>query len=351
MDVSQLYETLSDADKYNLDMLADEIKRKYESGERRGEPKGRVILFLGAAANYHAPSGFEDAYHKDDRPPIGNELNNLLIDSMYRPHVNLDLNTSMKAERLPLSYTAQYFEELTDRPRLVAELGKLIDGKKVSPLLKALAEMDFKYVVTTNYDHLFEDALTAAGKEFHKGIYKANKFGEPQPTTSIPERDISVKKPFLYKFHGDIKDVLDENGDYRPEKDSIVLTDEDYLNFILRMGQVNDNKEKISERDTLDLYPIPQVINEAFTGKNQNTFLFIGYGLQDYNLRLIFKTSLWKKDSNIFKALQKWSITLNHHAPIREFFNANYRFTFIDHDIWCAIPYLYKTMFDRDMPL
>lgn len=140
-------------------------------------------------------------------------------------------------------------------------------------------------------------------------------------------------------------------ANYIEGNDSIVLTDEDYLQFVLRMGQINDNIEKNPEEHPTNMYPIPDLINESFTGRNQNTFLFVGYGLQDYNLRLIFKTALWKKDESSFKKLQKWSISFNKHKPIQEFFTKEYRFRFIDHDIWAAIPFLYKKIFNREMPI
>ncbi|MDB5087302.1 MAG: hypothetical protein JWR09_1296 [Mucilaginibacter sp.] len=346
MDASELYSDLSEESKQVLYELANEIKE-----ERNGEPRGRVILFLGAAANYHAPEGFEEAYSKTDRPPIGSELNNLLIDEIFSPKISESRNRAMKEERLSLSYTAQYLQETKDRKRLIEKLAEVIDNKKPSPILRALAEMNFKYIVTTNYDNLFEEALFEVGKkEYHKGVYQANITGTPKPTFS-PGEEASVKKPFIYKFHGDIKNAVDEQGNYVKDGDSIVLTDEDYLHFILRMSQVSDNKEKTSNKENLDFYPVPQPINEAFIGKNQNTFLFIGYGLQDYNLRLIFKTSLWKKDQNIFKELQKWSIAIGQHKPIMGFYTKNYNFTFIEHNIWCAVSYLYKAMFDKEMPL
>lgn len=352
MEAKDLYANLNEDSVKQLKELAREIKKKYEVGPRKGEPQGRVILFLGAAVNYHAPEGFEQAYSKEERPPIGWELNEALVNEIFAENGDPERESDMLNEHLSLSYVSQYFEESQDRLRLIETLGKQVDKEKPSPLLNALAEMDFKYIISTNYDHLFENALVKAGKaDYYKGIYKANRTGTPQPTLNIPDKNITVEKPFLYKFHGDIRDVFDEEGIYQQGKDSIVLTDEDYLHFILRMSQVNDNKEKSKEAEQLDMYPIPQVINEAFAGKNQNTFLFVGYGLQDYNLRLIFKTALWAKDNNTFSALQKWSISLNKHRPIQEFWIRNHKITFIEHNVWSAIPFLYKEIFGKEIPL
>jgi len=361
MNTTDLYNDLDSGSRDRLTELAKEIQRKYQIGPRKGEPQGRVILFLGAAVNYEAPEGFELAYSKEERPPIAAELRDSLIDVIFEDQKDEDRKNSMKEEHLTLSYVAQYYEELTDRARLIDSLVPLISREKPSPILKALAKMDFKYIITTNYDHLFENALEQVGKSYrNKGIYKANKGGNPKSTDNVAENEITVHAPFLYKFHGDLREVTDGNGIYIPENDNIVITDDDYLNFILRMSQINDNQEKPEKEmpgeakpraSVLDLYPIPRVINEAFAGKNQNTFLFIGYGLQDYNLRLIFKTSLWGKNAKSFNDLQKWSITLDKHKPIQQFWFRNHKVTFIEQNIWSAIPFLYKEIFNKEMPL
>jgi hypothetical protein len=349
MDAKKLYEKLDERSKQQLRQLAKEIGEKYIRGDKVGQHKGRVILFLGAAVNYH--SEHKEIYSKEDRPPLGDELRDLYIDEMFKD--NLEKAEAMKSEKLPLNWVSQYYEEVFSRRALIDNLSNFIDNKKPSPILKALAKMPFRYIVTTNYDHLFEDALESVGKTGpHKGIYKPNKNGVHEYTTDIKENDVTAENPFIYKLHGDIRDAFDSNGEYLPKKDSIVLTDEDYLHFILRMSQTIDNKERDDDRaEGADLYPVPQSINKAFTGLNQNTFLFIGYGLRDYNLRLIFKTSMWKKDSNIFRELQKWSIDLKPDEAIRNIFINDYKLTFIEWDIWCAIPYLYKQLFNEEMPL
>jgi hypothetical protein len=351
MDVKELYKNLDINTRQQLGILAEEIREKYERGDKTGQYKGRVILFLGAAVNYHAPQGFEQAYSAADRPPLGNELGHLFIDKICENDGTDERKLQMRSENLPLSWISQYFEEISDRPKLIKRLSSFIDGKKPSPLLKALARMPFKYIVTTNYDTLFEEALDGVQKKYHKGIYNANKVSRAI-TQDIGESQVSVDRPFIYKLHGDIKHVFEGNPDYEyePERDSIVLTDEDYLHFILRMSQVSDNKEK-GDANSSDFYPIPQSINKAFTGLNQNTFLFIGYSLRDYNLRLIFKTAMWGKDPSIFRRLQKWSIDVKPDAAIKNIWINDHKLTFIEQNIWCAIPYLYKELFNEEMPL
>lgn len=355
MNAKELYKSLDTTSRRELINLAEEINAKYQMGPKAGQEMGRVILFFGAAIHYHAPGGFEASYSKEQRPPLGAELANLYIDDLFPVKDFPEENISMKAENMPLSWITQYYEEVKDRRKLIAKLNEFIGNRKPSPILKALARMNFKYVVTTNYDNLFEDALSAVGKEYHKGVYKPNRGGFlSQCTPDVAEADVNVNNPFLFKLHGDIREPFSEDGSYDYNKDAIVITDEDYLHFILRMSQIVEIKERGSGKDgtgDLDYYPIPQSINRAFAGLNQNTFLFVGYGLKDYNLRLIFKTSLWKKDYSCFRALQKWSIDISPDIPVKSIFVKDYRLTFIQKDIWCAIPYLYKLLFNEEMPL
>lgn len=356
MDAKDLYQSLSADNKRQLQQLAAEICEKYDRGDKAGQYKGRVVLFLGAAVNYHlSRPGFEGVYSREDRPPLGNELNNYFIDALFAADNNTERSDYMKEERLPLSWVSQYYQETFSREAMVDKLANAIDNKKVSPILNALAEMPFKYIVSTNYDYLFESALEKAIKNgykkgYKKSVYKPNR-GDTSEYTEDFGADISVEMPFLYKLHGDIRDPFNDDGDYLPEKDAIVLTDEDYLHFILRMSQVSSNMERGLTDQRLDLYPIPQSINNAFSGLNRNTFLFVGYSLRDYNLRLIFKTALWKKNVDIFRALQKWSIDMKPDEVIKNIYIRDYKFSFIEDDIWSTVPYLYKEMFGKEMPL
>src|SRR5262249_21566221 len=140
-------------------------------------------------------------------------------------------------------------------------------GKTPSPALRALAELNFPLIITTNYDRLFEDALLMAGKNPTTSIY--------QPAANAPPKDVSKdpnrENPFIFKIHGDIN---------APE--SLVITDEDYIDFVLRMtasGEFN---------------PVPETFQ--FRLMKWPT-LFIGYSLLDYNLRLLLKTLRHKKDN------------------------------------------------------
>jgi len=81
--------------------------------------------------------------------------------------------------------------------------------------------------------------------------------------------DPSEEQPILLKLHGDID---------QPE--SFVVTEEDYLIFIQKMGDDHQHPIHRNIRARMNTWPI----------------LFIGYSLKDYNLRLLFRTLRWHVD-------------------------------------------------------
>src|SRR5579872_2775451 len=157
MNVKHLYEgdKLTDKEQSELNLLANKIK------------KGNVILFLGAAVHCAPPDKFESFYPSTDRPPLGKDLANELAKELPKNDVK-DKN---------LSWIAQYYEAaMQSRMELIKSIYDILLHKKPSPLVYALACMNFRLILTTNYDNLYEEALIEAGKKINnKGIYKPNK--------------------------------------------------------------------------------------------------------------------------------------------------------------------------------
>src|SRR6267154_2876233 len=114
----------------------------------------RCILFLGAGV--HAPPSAECSpleYPVEQRPQMCSALSEELA------------RTSGLAEQFPeqdprnLQRVALFYEIARSRRHLVAAVSRAVqDGKRPSPLLSALAELDFPIVISTNYAHLFERA-------------------------------------------------------------------------------------------------------------------------------------------------------------------------------------------------
>jgi hypothetical protein len=290
------------ADEVPVSIIADKVA------------KGQCILFLGAGVHYPPPEGTPYQYPEEQRPPLGRAFSELLAKKCGF------------AERFPkdsagnLQRVSLFYESLRNRNALVNEVRDAVGaGRRPSPILRALARLNFQLIITTNYDQLFETALREEGKSPFVSVY--NKTGD-EPTRDYPG-DLNAREPFVVKIHGDVQS---------PE--SIVITDEDYIQFVLRMS----DKEAYN--------PVPLTFRYQFT---KWPTLFVGYSLLDYNLRLLFKTLRWKIDPSNFP--DTYSVDLYPDPLILDVWYNRQRYVkFIAQDVWTFVPNLYRAVTGEEMP-
>lgn len=123
-----------------------------------------------------------------------------------------------------------------------------------------LATLPLPIYVTTNYDRFLTDALKLARRDVYRDFCRWNKWLEKRHK---PERHSpTVAAPMVFHLHGHDEVV-----------DSLVLTEDDYIDFIVN----------VSQRSEL----IPPVVQEAMT---DNMLVFLGYSLSDWNFRVLFRT-------------------------------------------------------------
>ena len=135
--------------------------------------------------------------------------------------------------------------------------------------------------------------------------------------------NLDPNQPFVVKVHGDVQ---------TPE--SIVITDEDYIQFVLRMS----DKEPYN--------PVPLTYRFFFT---KWPTLFVGYSLLDYNLRLLFKTLRWKIDPSVVP--DTYSVDLSPDPLIVDvYYNRQRYINFITQDVWTFVPSLYHMVTGEEMP-
>jgi hypothetical protein len=279
---------------------------------------GRCILFLGAGVHSAPPAGSPWSYPDQERPLRGGELAAYLAGGTEYAKQYPD------EKPRNLGRVSLYCEihEKYGRPWLVREVRKQVHvGKKPSPALKALTSFDFPFIATTNYDQLIEDALAAQAKKPSVSIYNRS---STQRTTDYTGDDIdpTPARPFLLKIHGDIDN---------PE--SMVLTDEDYIDFVLRMS----DKEPFN--------PIPPSFRYAFS---RYPTLFIGYSLLDYNLRLLFKILRWNVDKA--RIPTTYAVDPFPDRLIHNVYDQQGRFVhFIVTDVWAFVPMLYEALKGNSM--
>lgn len=281
------------------------------------------ILFLGSAIHVPSPPGSPYNYPKEKCPPIGSELSQLLANAC-----------GFKGDDWwNLQRVSQYYEwKKTFRSILVGAITSAIHtGKEASPVLHALADLDFPIVITTNYDNLYEQALDKRAVDqrsqgqtptlYDLSIYSPNDKSRVRTLDCSPTPD--PQRPYILKVHGDVK---------KPE--SIVVTEEDYIQFVLRMS---------------DKHPYHPVGKNVLTYLNKWTTLFIGYRLTDYNLRLLFKTLRWRMDAA--QIPPSYAVDIDPDKPIRDVWENQRRYvTFIVEDLWDFVPRLYKAVKGKEMP-
>ena len=217
-----------------------------------------------------------------------------------------------------LGRVSLFYETLKSRKDLVDEIRAAVHAdKRPSPVLHALAELDFPLVITTNYDKLFERALVQVGKDPQLSVY--SKSGAEPTVDYEPKGD----RPVVVKIHGDVE-----------HQESIVVTDEDYIHFVLRMGDIDPFKPaSLSVRFHLLTWPT----------------LFLGYSLLDYNLRLLFQTLRWHVD--LSRIPNMYSVDPCADPLIVEVLEHQRRYVkFIVEDVWTFVPALYRTVVGKEMP-
>lgn len=111
-----------------------------------------------------------------------------------------------------------------------------------APMSKAIFELKPSHIITTNYDTLIESSESEYCHQYGVIIYDTDLLN-------------AEKKKYIIKMHGDVSDL-----------DTIVLKEQDYLNF--------------SQTHVL----IELFVKALLT---DHTFLFLGYSLNDYNVKLI----------------------------------------------------------------
>ena len=169
------------------------------------------------------------------------------------------------------------YDELHARFEAAVEPGPLQRFLARLPTLLREHGAPHQLIVTTNYDLALERAFEEAGEELdivayvatgtHRGRFWHRPPGEPPrpidvPNTYATELDLD-RRTILLKLHGAV-DPLPER-----EWESFVITEDDYIDYLGR-----------SE--------LAAVVPVALAARlRRSHFLFLGYEMADWNLRLI----------------------------------------------------------------
>lgn len=138
-----------------------------------------------------------------------------------------------------------------------------------------LAELELPLYLTTNYDDFMLQAL----KHHHKAPLREfchwNPLADDLPDALFHTKP-TAENPVVYHLHG----YLDR--DRQDALRSIVLTEDDYLDFLVNASRT-------------DRRLIPPVVQAALAG---NSLLFVGYRLADWSFRVLFQGLIETVNSN-----------------------------------------------------
>jgi hypothetical protein len=271
----------------------------------------QCILFLGSAVHARPPLGSPFTYLPEHRPALAGELTAALARRCQQT-AHFDPERDRALQRVAL-----FYELGRSRRQLIDEIAFWVQqDKRPSPMLRALAELDFPVVLTTNYDDLYEQALRDLGKDPLVFVYSRERC--PKVTAA----DLASERPVLFKLHGDIL-----------RRDSIVITEDDYIDFV---GQMTAKREQ---------HPIPLPLKSLM---KTWTTLFLGYSLADYNLRILFRLLHWKTDEAMYPPM--YSVDRSPDVLTREVWEGRRRYLrFVVEDVWKFVPDLYEQVLEKEL--
>ncbi len=264
--------------------------------------EGGVVPFLGAGVNFgHRPSG--DKW-KNAAPflPSGAELSRYLARKSAFP-------LTEDHELADLAKVSSFYEENVGRGRLRKELHEIFAPVPPAADYPTCTIHDYlasilklRLVITTNYDNLTEKAFAAANRAFYLVIHTVSQDNQPDAQDNAPNgslaplglqgqvlwwkydpanpqapfspergepRDLakfidSTTDTVIYKMHGTV-------SQQDKQWDNYVISEDDYVEFISRMTNGT---------------ALPNIVWEHLHFRQ---FLFLGYGLGDWNLRVVLR--------------------------------------------------------------
>ncbi|HET9222790.1 MAG TPA: CHAT domain-containing protein [Roseiflexaceae bacterium] len=160
----------------------------------------------------------------------------------------------------------QHRERVPDLPdgapldELIKAVGAVWRARDQAEPHRVLAAQPFPIYITTNPDSLLEAALEEAGKSPRVALCPWNEYVES--SQEVYDEVPSAQRPLVYHLFGRLQ-----------EPDSLVLTEDDYFNYLIG---VTSNKDLI-----------PDSVRRALA---DTALLFLGFRMDDWNFRVLFRS-------------------------------------------------------------
>jgi hypothetical protein len=178
-----------------------------------------------------------------------------------------------------LAYVAQqlwrtHADDLAGRKRndplgqLISAAGAKARARNPADPHSALASLPFPIYITTIPDDLMEDALRAAGREPHSDLCRWKSELEDLPELDPAYRP-DAQHPLVYHLFGRLS-----------EPESIVLTEDDYFDYLIGVTSSKDL--------------IPGFVRRALVDTG---LLFLGFRLEEWSFRVLFRSVMSQEGS------------------------------------------------------
>ena len=137
---------------------------------------------------------------------------------------------------------------------------------------RVLAGLPLPIYITTNPGNLLGDALRAAGRE---PVVEICRWSEELTTVpsiydSEPDYRPTAQRPLVYHLFGRLH-----------EAESVVLTEDDYFDYLIGVTSNNDL--------------IPAAVRRALT---DTALLFLGFNLEEWDFRVLFRSIMQREGRN-----------------------------------------------------
>lgn len=284
--------------------MSDALESHYRTVVR-ALTEGRIIPLLGAGVNLCGRPKDSD-WRRGQYLPSGAELAEYL--ASYFEYPTSDLQDLIRV--------SQYASVMTGLGPLYEELHQLLDADypptalhrflaALPGILRERGTARYQLIMTTNYDDALERAFRELNEPYDVVWYVAEgehrgKFYHLPPDgkgriIDKPNKYVGFaldKRTVIAKIHGAV-DRLE------PERDSYVITEDHYIDYLTRTEVAN-------------LVPI-----QLAAKLRRSHFLFLGYSMRDWNLRVILHR-IWGQQALDYKS---WAIQLDPEAIDREFWS------------------------------
>jgi SIR2-like domain len=253
---------------------------------------GMAVPFLGAGASLAGrPADPAWEGERSEFLPNGVELSLFLAKKAAFP-------SNDPRDREDLAKVSSFFVETGGRPPLRRQL-RGVFNRELAPgaIHRTLAAIPVPLVfVVTNYDTLLEKALVDAGRPFDVVVYHTDRqdmknavlwwpHGANEPRALAPNElyiDLATTT-VVFKMHGTVVPKAEQWDGY-------VITEEDYVEFVSRL---------------ISKTAIPPILSSHFLDRS---FLFLGYSLRDWNLRVVLRNLNRQLEGRDEDQLASWAI-------------------------------------------